>query len=57
VKINAWNFPILFLEKLKLQTNHLKERYEKTINTDKYRQYRHGPGTNIRIRSDCRQRE
>jgi hypothetical protein len=55
VTINAWNFPILFLEKLKPQTNHLKERYEKTINTDKYRQYRHGP--NIRIRSDCRQRE
>ena len=34
---NAWNFPILFLEKLKPQTNHLKERYEKTINTDRYR--------------------
>jgi hypothetical protein len=54
---NAWNFPVLFLEKLKPQTNHSKKRYEKTINTDRYRQYQHGPGTNIHIRSDCRQRE
>ena len=53
----AWNFPVLFLEKLKPQTNHSKKRYEKTINTDRYRQYQHGPGTNIHIRSDCRQRE
>jgi hypothetical protein len=57
MKINAWNVPVLFLEKLKPQINHLKERYEKAINSDKYRQYQHGPGTNIRIRSDCRQRE
>jgi hypothetical protein len=49
---NAWNFPVLFLEKLKPQTNHLKERYEKAINTDKYRQYRRGPGTNIRMPND-----
>jgi len=54
---NAWNFPVLFLEKLRPQTNHSKKRYEKTINTDRYRQYQHGPGTNIHIRSDCRQRE
>lgn len=56
MKINAWNFPILFLEKLKPQTNHLKETYEKTIKTDKYRQYRRGPGTNIRIPNDWRRR-
>jgi len=31
--------------------------YEKTINTDRNRQYQHGSGTIIRIRSDCRQRE
>src|SRR5438270_641594 len=49
MKINAWNFPILFLEKLKPQTNHLKERYEKTININRYRQYRCGPGINIRL--------
>jgi hypothetical protein len=54
-EINAWNFPILFLEKLKPQTNQLKERYEKTVNIDKYHQHRHGP--DIRIRSDYRQRE
>ena len=34
--------------------NALKQTYEKIINSDGYRQYRHGPGSNIRIRSDCR---
>ncbi len=41
----------------KNSVNPLKQTYEKTINSDGYRQYRHDPGTNGRIRSDCRQRE
>jgi hypothetical protein len=30
-EINAWNFPILFLEKLKTQTNHLRKDMKKLL--------------------------
>ena len=44
MKINVLNqAPNFFVELIKQRT-HTKEKHEKTINTNRYRQYRRGPG-------------